>query len=101
MRVSAETREDVVPGQGRVVNDDLERLAAAHGVATGYVDWAQRPATVEPEAVVAALAALGVDASTPESVAAALADAEDAPWRRLLPPSVVVRGRGHVVMRSA
>src|SRR4051812_26147404 len=40
-------------------------------------------------------------ASSPEAVAAALAEAEEAPWRRLLPPSVVIRGDGDVVLRSA
>ena len=37
------------------------------------------------------LAALGVAAHTEESVRAALADVRDQPWRRTLPPCVVVR----------
>ena len=71
---------------------DLSQLAAAHGVATSYLDWADQPVEVSAEAVVSALAAVGVDASTPDAVSAALAEVEAAPWRRLLPPSVVVRG---------
>ena len=72
---------------------DLEQLAHAHGVATTYVDWAGTPVAVTDAAVVAALEALGVDASTPSAVAAALAAAEERPWQRLLPASVVLRGR--------
>ncbi len=78
---------------------DLEQLARAHGVATDYLDWAGASVQVSESAVVAALAALDVDASTDEAVTAALADAEQAPWRRLLPPFVVVRdGSGEVAL---
>jgi 4-alpha-glucanotransferase len=83
------------------VRRDLEELAAAHGVATSYVDWSGRRVDVEEPAVVAALAALDVDASTDGAIAGALAAAEEAPWRRMLPPSVVVRGGGDVVVRAA
>lgn len=71
---------------------DLQQLARAHGVATDYVDWSGAPVAVSRDAVVSALSALGVDASSPDAVTAALEDAEQAPWRRLLPPSVVLRG---------
>ena len=74
------------------VEPALARLAAAHGVATSYLDFADRPVPVRRAAVVAALAALDVDAATPADVEAALAAAEEAPWRRALPPSLVVRG---------
>jgi 4-alpha-glucanotransferase len=81
---------------------DLEQLARAHGVATGYVDWAGSPVEVSEEAVVAALHALGVDAGSPDAVTAALAAGEEAPWQRLLPPSVVVRGAsGEVALHIA
>jgi 4-alpha-glucanotransferase len=82
------------------MNDALTELAHAHGVGTSYVDWAGRPTAVAEAAVVAALAALGVAASTAEAVEAALAEVRDAPWRRVLPPSVVIRGRGSVVVRA-
>jgi 4-alpha-glucanotransferase len=83
------------------VETDLEQLATAHGVATSYVDWADKPVDVSREAVVAALSALGVDASTPDAVAAALSEVAESPWRRLLPPSVVLRGKGgSVVVRA-
>jgi 4-alpha-glucanotransferase len=79
------------------VTPDLAQLAAAHGVATSYLDWADAPVEVSADAVVSALASLGVDAASPQAVTAALEEVEAAPWRRLLPPSVVVRGpRGEV-----
>ena len=55
----------------------LADLAAAHGVATSYVDWSGSPTAVSDRAVVAALAALGVDADGNAAAA----------------PTVVVRGR--------
>ena len=73
---------------------ELAELAAAHGVATTYQDWADQAVEVSEAAVVAALSALGVDASSSDAVTAGLADVEAAPWARLLPPSVVVRGSG-------
>ena len=69
----------------------LSRLAAAHAVATSYVDQGGVTVQVGERAVVAALHALGVDASTPEAVEAALVEHEAAPWRRLLPHGVVAR----------
>ncbi len=76
------------------MTDLIDDLAAAHGVATSYEDWKGDPVEVGREAVVAALAALGVDAGTDEAVQAALEDVAAAPWQRLLPPSLVVRGPG-------
>src|ERR1700759_5252126 len=64
----------------------LAELARAYGVMTEYVDWRGRPVTGPAETIEAVLAALGVDVDDP---AAALADYELAPWRRLLPPSLV------------
>jgi 4-alpha-glucanotransferase len=76
----------------------LTQLAAAHGVATSYTDWNGRETEVSEAAVRGALAALGVDASDP---GAALCEATEAPWRRLLPPTVVVRGgRGVLDLRA-
>lgn len=84
------------------MDDELERLAAAYGVATAYQDWADRSVPVAPAAVVAALAAMEVDASTPAAVHAALDQAEAARWQRLLPPTVVVRGgSGEVVLHAS
>jgi 4-alpha-glucanotransferase len=46
----------------------LTQLAAAHGVATSYEDWSGARTEVAESAVVAALAALGVDASDEAAV---------------------------------
>ncbi|SHN47452.1 4-alpha-glucanotransferase [Cryptosporangium aurantiacum] len=72
------------------IDPALAALATAHGVATEYVGSTGRPETVTASTVVAVLGALGVAADTPEAVAKSLADAELTPWRRLLPPTVVV-----------
>jgi 4-alpha-glucanotransferase len=66
-------------------------LAGRHGVATEFWDWQGRHVQVPATTVVAVLAALAVDASDDEHVEQALAAADDAPWRRTLPPVVVVR----------
>lgn len=69
--------------------DELSRLAELHGVAVSYSPAPDLTVTVPTTAVVAALHALGVDATTPEAVRAALADRERALGERLLPPTVV------------
>ncbi|MET9545247.1 4-alpha-glucanotransferase [Streptomyces sp. NPDC006627] len=67
----------------------LSRLAASYGVATSYSPSLGRTVPVSDAAVVAALAALGVDASGPEAIRAALAAREAHLAERLLPPTVV------------
>ncbi|MFF4287945.1 4-alpha-glucanotransferase [Streptomyces sp. NPDC001633] len=67
------------------------RLARLHGVATSYEPAPGRSVQIADDTVVAVLAALGVDASTPHAVRAALAAYEDTAGRALLPPSVVAR----------
>jgi 4-alpha-glucanotransferase len=73
------------------VDDALAELAAAHAIATEFWDWRGQHRTVGADAIRAVLGALGVDASTPDAVTAALLHRRDAPWRRMLPPCVVVR----------
>ncbi|WP_328889020.1 4-alpha-glucanotransferase [Streptomyces sp. NBC_00316] len=68
----------------------LSRLAALHGVATSYAPSADVTVSVPDGTVVAVLAALGVDASTPAAVEESLAAAESAAASRLLPPTLVV-----------
>ncbi|RCH68553.1 4-alpha-glucanotransferase [Streptomyces sp. SDr-06] len=74
----------------------LARLAARHGVATSYSPSAGVTVDVPDATVVAVLAALGVDASTPAAVRRALAEAEAAEAARLLPPTLVRWGDGPV-----
>ncbi|MFE2374499.1 4-alpha-glucanotransferase [Streptomyces sp. NPDC059398] len=69
----------------------LARLAALHGVATSYAPSGDVTVPVSDTTVVAVLAALDIDASTPEAVGAALARHEAALADRLLPPTVVAR----------
>jgi 4-alpha-glucanotransferase len=73
------------------VDPGLERLAGLHGVATFYDDQAGRPVRVADAAVIRILAALGVDASAPGTVAAALIAEADARRRQLAPRFVAVR----------
>src|SRR3954470_15416964 len=101
MRDCATTSELLRLGQGHPVNPDLQRLAAAYGVATSYEDWSRKPVAVKESAVVAALAALDVDASSVAAISAALEAVEDARWAEVLPPVAVVTQGGEVVVRTA
>ena len=69
----------------------LQELADAYKIATDYWDWQGRHISVTPETIVAVLAALGVDASTPEAAAVALEDHHRLPWTQMLPPCLVIR----------
>ena len=70
---------------------DLARLAEAHGIATEYWSFFGDRVTVPASTLRAVLAAMHVDATTDAAVSAALAEADAAPWRALLPPSLVSR----------
>lgn len=50
------------------MDDDLNSLAEAHSVSTRYTDWRGHKTAVSRDTLVAVLAALGVDASTPAAV---------------------------------
>ncbi|MGN7149915.1 4-alpha-glucanotransferase [Arthrobacter sp. SAFR-179] len=69
----------------------LQRLADAHGVGTSFQGWDGLPHSVAQETLIKVLAALGVEANTNRQIEAALAEAELAPWRRMLPPAVVIK----------
>ncbi|HEY2224485.1 4-alpha-glucanotransferase [Actinomycetospora sp.] len=68
------------------VHDDLAELAAAYGVATRYRDSSERIVEVDAGVVVDVLAALDVDASSPDAVRAAVAARRA---RTDLPPTIV------------
>jgi 4-alpha-glucanotransferase len=72
-------------------SEALVRLASAHGVVPDHWDFHGNHRRASAETLTAVLAALGVDASSPERIDLALQFAEDQPWRRVLPPVVVVR----------
>ncbi|MGL5861633.1 MAG: 4-alpha-glucanotransferase [Phycicoccus sp.] len=69
----------------------LVELAHAHGVAIEYWDWLGQHVAVTAETIRAVLGALGVPADDDPAVEQALGDAADAPWRRTLPASLVIR----------
>ena len=69
----------------------LTELASAFGIATDFWDWQGQHTIVSAQSIRQVLAALGVDASTDEAAAHALADRRLLPWRRVLPPTVVMR----------
>ncbi|MFI1165148.1 4-alpha-glucanotransferase [Streptomyces sp. NPDC020801] len=77
---------------GKSLGEELTRLAGLHGVATSYSPSPGRTVAASATAVVAALAALGVDAGTPEAVRTARTDRERELAERLLPPTVVCWG---------
>ena len=69
----------------------LQRLADAHGVGTSFQGWDGLPHSVGQATLIKVLAALGVEAHTNQHIEAALEDADLAPWRRMLPPAVVIK----------
>ncbi|MBU6245081.1 MAG: 4-alpha-glucanotransferase [Actinomycetales bacterium] len=83
------------PAQAFVpVSDGMGQLARACGVATEYWDQAGDLVQVSATTVGAVLAALGLDASTPEGVARGLDEIRLRDWRRMLPPVfVTVQGQ--------
>ncbi len=74
-----------------VPSPQLQQLASDYGVATGYYNTSGEYVTASAGTLVAVLASMGVDGSTPEAAAAASQQRQDAIWTRVLPPSVVMR----------
>lgn len=70
-------------------SERLRQLAERHGVSTEYWDFHGNLASPGRDTLVAVLAALGVDASTDDAIEAAMAEADLAGWRHVLPPTVV------------
>ena len=75
------------------VSPELADLAQALGVATQYWDQAGREVQVGAATVIAVLGALGIEASSPESIAHARDEIRLRDWRRTL-PSVFVGRQG-------
>jgi len=70
---------------------ELARLAEAHGIATEYWSFFGDRVTVPAPTLRRVLRSMGVDADADADVAVALAEADDAPWRALVPASFVTR----------
>jgi 4-alpha-glucanotransferase len=71
------------------LGDGLRRLAAAHGVETGYHDDEDRWHDAEPAALVAVLRILGAPLDRPEHAADALRIRHVGVWRRIIDPVLV------------
>ncbi len=71
--------------------ESLLRLCAAYGVVPDHWGFHGELRKASTATLTAVLAALGVDAGNPQRIDLALAHVEDQPWRRVLPPVVVVR----------
>ena len=69
----------------------LRELAAAYGVDTSYWGWDGVQRSVAAGTLRDVLAALGVPANGPQEQQRSLAESRLAPWRRILPPVLVVR----------
>ncbi|WP_203567328.1 4-alpha-glucanotransferase [Aestuariimicrobium ganziense] len=72
----------------------LNELTEHFGIQTEFWDWKGRHTSITDEAAIAILAALGVDASTHDLAWAAVDEIRLKPWRRALPPCIVVE-QGH------
>lgn len=72
-------------------NAALAQLAEQYGIATEFWDWKGRRTQVSAASVVAVLAAMGVDASTPQAIEQASRAKQEQAWRAMLPPVVVAR----------
>ncbi|MDX3453023.1 4-alpha-glucanotransferase [Streptomyces sp. ME02-8801-2C] len=97
----AESHESYESHRGRAAEEGrsaervaLERLAELHGVAPSFRPSPDRTVAASDSALVAVLAALGVDATTPDAVRTALAARERELAARLLPPTVVCGADG-------
>lgn len=73
------------------MSDRLYELAVRSGVATEYTDWLGNHTVVGEDTIMAVLAAMGRPAGSEEEIAQRLAELDEAPWRRCLPPVVVHR----------
>lgn len=85
-------RDLTEPGSIKIVGyvEQLRDLAERCGVATAYEGWDKAKREVSVETLQHILAALGVPASSSEEIDRARTDLEYGPWRRTLPPVVVV-----------
>lgn len=71
-------------------SEALVELATRVGVATSYVGWDEHDHPVSAETIVSVLKSLGIDAADDDAIAAALAELDIEPWRRMLPSVTVV-----------
>ena len=75
-------------------SERLDALAHAYGIVPSRTGYGAGTHPTSERTVIAALAAFGIDASSPEKVEVALTHRELDTWRRVLPPTIVLR-QGH------
>jgi 4-alpha-glucanotransferase len=73
------------------LSEQLMQLADVCGVVPEYWDFNGSHRWITSRTMIAVLASLGVDASSPERAEVAVVHERDAQWRRMLPPVVVLR----------
>lgn len=71
-------------------HSSLTALADRFGIARDFWDWKGRHVIIPAETIIAVLAALDVDASSPERCDEALAALDDEEWLRVVPTCTVV-----------
>jgi 4-alpha-glucanotransferase len=76
------------------VDDDLRRLAAAHGVATSYRNERREPVEVDADVVIRVLALLDVQAETEADRSAELAKLTERDRAGVIAPTVAIRLTG-------
>jgi len=79
-----------------LMSAELSVLARLAGVETSYVGWQGAAVATRPEALFAALRALGHDVRKPDDAGAALAAAERAYWAEVVAPVIVAWDGGTV-----
>ena len=73
------------------LSEPLQALARHYGIVPDFWDFAGGHRNVRRSTVVSVLGSLGVDASSPERIDLARANALDEPWRHMVPPITVLR----------
>ncbi|GAA4422960.1 4-alpha-glucanotransferase [Georgenia halophila] len=82
-------RQSTMPAQTSELPDELRHLADSLGIATEFWDYTGVRREASAATIRGVLAALGIAADTDDEIARALEDLELAPWREVLPPSVI------------
>lgn len=70
---------------------NIDRLAQLYGIEEGYLDFRGKTHQISLDTKHALLTTMGVDTTSEQTIAEALAAEECRPWRRLLDPVLVIR----------
>lgn len=72
----------------------VRRLAALRGIQAAWTDWRGREHALDTETMAALLRAMGSDTGSTEALRREITRLEEADWREVLPPVVVLRADG-------